>query len=134
MQTGMMGLDMAKTHGETIAFTHFYASNLKKLADIIAITTHPIYVFKSLNDLIFGDMSLNSFFDKVSDFKDEMVLVHQDKLVQRLLELYENRLNHIHKNAWIGKSHLQSYITDSQVFFRYGSNNEFNGTGNGPIK
>src|SRR5690554_4500982 len=110
------GLDMAKEHGETIAFTHFYASNLKKLAEIIKITNKPIYLFNSLYELIFNQIDLNRFFDQVSEFKDDLVLVDKDELSVQLYKLYEERINHINQHAWIGESHLQSYITNQKVF------------------
>ncbi|WP_441361398.1 GH36-type glycosyl hydrolase domain-containing protein [Acholeplasma laidlawii] len=110
------GLDMAKNNGETIAFTHFYASNLRKIAEVIEKINRPVRLFKSLYDLIFETIHLNTFFDSVSDFKDTTVEVDAPKVSHQLVKLYKERVDHINKNAWINDTHLQSYITNNNVF------------------
>ena len=63
------GNDMAKEHGETIAFTHMYTNNLLTLADLIAQSGYPsIIMFKALKDLLEQTITISTFFDEVATF------------------------------------------------------------------
>lgn len=110
------GLDMAKEHGETIAFTHFYANNLRRLAVLIEKLDDDIKIYSALKELIFGEISLETFFEKAKSFDGNQVRVEKDKLIKRLEELSIERINHIEKHAWIDDTHLQSYVTNHKVF------------------
>ena len=110
------GLDMAKEHGETIAFTHFYANNLRRLAVLIEKIDEDIKIYSALKELIFGEISLETFFEKAKSFDGNQVIVEKDKLIKRLEELSIERINHIEKHAWIDDTHLQSYVTNHRVF------------------
>lgn len=110
------GLDMAKEHGETIAFTHFYANNLRRLAVLIEKLDDDIKIYSALKELIFGEINLETFFEKAKSFDGNQVRVEKDKLIKRLEELSIERINHIEKHAWIDDTHLQSYVTNHKVF------------------
>lgn len=110
------GLDMAKEHGETVAFTHFYANNLRRLAVLIEKLDDDIKIYSALKELIFGEISLETFFEKAKSFDGNQVRVQKDKLIKRLEELSIERINHIEKHAWIDDTHLQSYVTNHKVF------------------
>lgn len=110
------GLDMAHGLGETIAFTHFYANNLKLIAALVKEANQDIYVFKSLHDLIFDKMLLSEFYNQVASFDEEIVLLDKEKLILKLTELYEARIKHLNSNAWIKDTHLQSYINNDGEF------------------
>ncbi|MBN3490410.1 hypothetical protein JV173_02660 [Acholeplasma equirhinis] len=106
------GLDMAHDLGETIAFTHFYANNLKVLADLITELDGPIEMFESLYLLINEKIDLHSFFNRVKHFNDRIILVDKNELIQKLEIHYFRRLRHIEQFAWIKQSHLQSYVNN----------------------
>lgn len=110
------GLDMAKEHGETVAFTHFYANNLKVLAQLIEHTTTDIIIFKALSDLIFNQITLENYFDRVRYFNESVIQVDKTLLANQLMKMYTSRINHLNQNAWIGESHLQSYINNDQRY------------------
>ena len=121
------GLDMAKKYGETIAFTHFYAKNLERLAKIIKETNEDIYLFESLKQLIFEEITLDAYFIKVSNFDEDVIQVDKNQLVQKLELLCIARIKKINETAWINNSHLQSYVTENKVFLD--NNNTMNLTG-----
>lgn len=110
------GLDMAKEKGETIAFTHFYANNLKELANLIDATEEKIYLFNSLKQLIFDEISLDSYFDKVANFDETLIEVDKKELIKVLKNHCQNAIDLINKKAWITNSHLQSYINNDGLF------------------
>lgn len=110
------GLDMAKEHGETVAFTHFYANNLKILAQLIEHSSNEIVIFKALNDLIFNQINLETYFNRVRYFNEPLIEVSKSSLVKQLMKMYKERIEHLNKHAWIGESHLQSYINNDKVY------------------
>jgi cellobiose phosphorylase len=106
------GLDMAHDLGETIAFTHMYANNLRLLAGLIdSLTEEKITIFKELDELSKQKMNLSVFFDKVANFKGDQVKVNKSVLVDRLLKLAEERINLLHQKAFFDRRY-QSYINN----------------------
>mgnify|MGYP001023969753 CR=1 FL=1 len=110
------GLDMAKEKGETIAFTHFYANNLKQLANLIKATNEKIMMFEALKKLIFDEISLETYFNQVAIFNEDLVEVDRKSLIDALMKHYQNAIDHINQIAWITNSHLQSYINNDGLF------------------
>lgn len=108
------GLDMAKEFGETIAFTMFYTNNLKELAKLIEdYQIKEIVVFNSLKQLLFAEITLKHFFDKVANFSEEVVIIEGQDLVKQLLSLYDNKVKYINEKAW-NKHFYQSYYDNSE--------------------
>jgi len=106
------GLDMAHDLGETIAFTHMYANNLRLLAGLIeSLSEEKITIFKELDDLSKQKINLSVFFDKVANFKGDQVKVNKSILVGRLLKLAEERINLLHQKAFFDRRY-QSYINN----------------------
>ncbi|PKK93032.1 MAG: cellobiose phosphorylase [Tenericutes bacterium HGW-Tenericutes-6] len=104
------GLDMAHDLGETIAFTHMYASNLKVLANLInALDVESLEFFESLHKLFDLKPALNIFFDEVKDFKGKKKGIAKEKLVLALQDLYEKRIKHLHQNGF-KENRYQSYF------------------------
>lgn len=110
------GLDMAKKQGETVAFTHFYASNLLILAELIEkLSSQTIELIPSLYQLISGEISLTQYFDDVSDFNQNAEQYPKEPIILKLRKLAKERIEHLGKAAWIG-THYQSYVNNDGVF------------------
>lgn len=105
------GLDMASDKGETIAFTHFYIKNLFKMVEYLG-KFDDVYLFESLGTLILTmneGGSLDTFFDKVEDFKDQKVNYATKDLIKEI-EYYAFNLQHKITQAFMENGALQSYI------------------------
>ncbi len=106
------GLDMAHDLGETIAFTHMYANNLRLLANLIeSLTEDKITIFKELDDLSKQKITLSVFFDKVANFKGDQVKVSKSMLISRLLKLADERIQLLHQKAFFDRRY-QSYFNN----------------------
>ena len=109
------GLDMAHHRGETIAFTHMYASNLDLLAKMIdQLDTEKIEIFKDLSILLEEKPDLNKFFDAVANFSGETVYLKKEDLVKTLKELAVIRISHLHQTAFKNERY-QSYFNNDGV-------------------
>ena len=106
------GLDMAHHLGETIAFTHMYADNLRKIASMIeALNVLHIEIFHELKDLLQEDASLTNYFDVVSHFEGKKVMLKTDDVINSLRKLADRRIEHLRKHAF--KQHrYQSYFNN----------------------
>ena len=110
------GLDMAAKKGETIAFTHMYASNLKKLVELIKkLPNQKIALFKELKYLLNPQPDLSSFFHEVAFFSGDQIEYDKFDLIDILNELYNDRIRHLHKHAFIDDV-FQSYINNDGQF------------------
>lgn len=106
------GLDMAHDLGETIAFTHMYANNLRLLAGLIEnLPDEKITIFKELDDLTKEKITLSTFFDKVAHFKGDQVKVNRLELMSRLLKHATERIQLLHQKAFFD-CRYQSYINN----------------------
>lgn len=103
------GLDMAHKKGETIAFTHMYANNLRTLAYLIEeIKDEKITLFSALKSLLIERADLNHFFDEVEIFSGKTVEIEKKDLVKALNELADHRIKKLQKEAF-KKNKFQSY-------------------------
>lgn len=110
------GLDMAKENGETIAFTHFYANNLRVLSELMKkLNTFKVMLYEALVDLLFEKISLDTYFDQVLNFTGNKVEIEKDLIIRQLNKLFSKRIKHINENAF-DKDTFQSYITNEGVF------------------
>jgi len=104
------GLDMAHDLGETIAFTHMYASNLLTLSKLISsLQEHQIEVFEELLQLFKPKANIQNYFDSVKDFKGKYVYVDRDILSKELAILAQERIDYLNINAF-KKDAYQSYF------------------------
>ncbi|MDI6453154.1 GH36-type glycosyl hydrolase domain-containing protein [Peloplasma aerotolerans] len=109
------GLDMAHQHGETIAFTHMYANNLREIAKLIKkLNVNEIEVFKEMNSLLTLTPDLNDYFDRVAQFSGDVVKISSEALVKILFELAENRINKLHQDAF-DQDRFQSYFDNEGI-------------------
>ncbi|MCF7930524.1 MAG: hypothetical protein K9L02_03325 [Acholeplasmataceae bacterium] len=116
------GLDMAHHRGETIAFTHMYANNLRELASMIRLLpTRNIVLFEELSMLLKEDVDIQSYFDVVSEFKGHKIWIDQFVLANQLDKLAQNRIQFLRNNAYNNKQY-QSYFNND------GLNPDANGT------
>ena len=106
------GLDMANEQGETIAFTHFYANNLRVLSKIIEETaSETVEIFESLSLLLLDkNYSLSQFFDDVSNFNGEVVFVDKNKIIKGLNKKSKLMIKHMTQFGINENGSLQSYI------------------------
>lgn len=114
------GLDMASKLGETLAFTHFYANNLRMLAEILEVSNQSeIELFSSLANIslaIHKDPNLESFFDEVSHFNGETTFVNTEKLVKALKSKSKSMIKHLDTFGVHPNGALQSYIDNDGIF------------------
>lgn len=111
------GLDMAKKQGETIAFTHFYANNLRLLADMIEkLNVETVELFEDLYELIMNKLNLQQFFDAVSTFNGKTIHASSKELIDQLRKLAEERINYLQNRGWLKDYHYQSYINNDGLF------------------
>ncbi|MBU1144212.1 MAG: cellobiose phosphorylase, partial [Firmicutes bacterium] len=106
------GLDMAHQKGETIAFTHMYASNLELLANMISkLDIDEIEIFKDLSLLLEDKPNLVHFFDSVAHFSGKTIHLKKDHLVEVLKDLAAKRIAHLHEHAFKNERY-QSYFNN----------------------
>lgn len=114
------GLDMANKKGETLAFTHFYANNLRLLAEILEVSNQTeITLFKSLAELslnIHKDADLEKFFHEVAQFDGIVVSVNVLKLAQALKNKAKQMIKHLESFGVHPNGALQSYIDNDGLF------------------
>jgi len=109
------GLDMAHDQGETIAFTHMYASNLELLANMISkLKVDEIEIFKDLSLLLEEKPNLHHFFDSVAHFSGHTIKMKKDQLVEILKDLSASRIAHLHEHAFLNERY-QSYFNNDGV-------------------
>ncbi|MDY0295636.1 MAG: hypothetical protein RBQ71_07520 [Acholeplasmataceae bacterium] len=106
------GLDMAHHLGETIAFTHMYADNLRKLAHMIEeLHVDEIEVFHELAMLFNKDINLNAYFDRILHFTGEKIRLDAKEVTQKLYLLASERIDYLQNQAFINESY-QSYFNN----------------------
>lgn len=110
------GLDMASEKGETIAFTHFYLNNLKRLRKYIS-TYETIELFPSLYKLITSRNKdrLNVFFDEVKMFDQSSKHYLSNRIIEGIdyhIDYLESKL----KTIVMDHGALQSYIDNDGLF------------------
>lgn len=114
------GLDMATKRGETLAFTHFYANNLRMLAEILEVSNQPqITLFKSLAELslnVHKNANLERFFDDVRQFQGEVVSVDTQALIRALKAKAKAMIKHLESFGVHPNGALQSYIDNDGLF------------------
>ncbi len=114
------GLDMATKRGETLAFTHFYANNLRMLAEILEVSNQPqITLFKSLAELslnVHKNANLERFFDDVRQFHGEVVSVDTQALIRALKAKAKAMIKHLESFGVHPNGALQSYIDNDGLF------------------
>lgn len=114
------GLDMATKLGETLAFTHFYANNLRLLAEILEVSNQTdITLYNSLAKLsldIHKDAKLETFFDEVSVFNGETTTVNKEKLIKALKAKSKQMIKHLETFGVHPTGALQSYIDNEGIF------------------
>jgi cellobiose phosphorylase len=110
------GLDMATKKGETIAFTHMYASNLKKIADLVkALPNQKIVLFKEMKLLLQKEVNLDLFFDEVAIFSGDQFEIDKFDLIDILNDLYHLRVKHLREHGFMFDM-FQSYINNDGTF------------------
>ncbi len=103
------GLDMAHDRGETIAFTHMYANNLKSLASLIRrLPKNEVEVFEDMKILLKTEINIQEFFDQIVEFKGNTIEVDKHYLADQLDKLAIKRIKHLSLNAFNDKKY-QSY-------------------------
>ncbi|MCU0104832.1 hypothetical protein N7603_04095 [Acholeplasma vituli] len=114
------GLDMATKKGETLAFTHFYANNLRTLAEFLEYANVPtITLFKSLAELslnIHKNPSLESFLDRVALFDGVTAVVDTTQLIKALKAKAKAMIKHLDVYGVHPTGALQSYIDNDGIF------------------
>jgi cellobiose phosphorylase len=104
------GLDMAHEKGETIAFTHMFANNLRMLADIIEeLDVDQIELFKEIDELFNQHVNLSHFFDQVLSFSGQTHNYSKRYLIEHLRKLADHRIDHLTKHAFFNER-FQSYF------------------------
>ncbi|MBU1141909.1 MAG: cellobiose phosphorylase [Firmicutes bacterium] len=106
------GLDMAQKQGETIAFTHMYADNLRILAQLIKkLPTNNIVLFEEMLILLESEVNIQSFFDQVAKFKGQKIWIDKFVLAKTLEKLAQLRIKHLQNHAYLNNQY-QSYFND----------------------
>jgi len=109
------GLDMAHQKGETIAFTHMYANNLRILASLIKeLPAEEVILFEDLKMLLKEEVVISHFFDKVSEFSGKTIKINTLKLAAKLEKLASLRIQHLQEQAF-KINHFQSYFNNDGV-------------------
>ena len=109
------GLDMAHERGETIAFTHMYANNLRLIAKLIKeLKIESIELFEEMDLLLSDQVSLETFFDRMLSFKGKTRPFACSEMIQRLEQLANQRIEHLTKNAFFHERY-QSYFDNNGV-------------------
>lgn len=95
------GLDMAKEHGETIAFTHMYLNNLRILISLIeALDEETFELFDSLHVLLEPTAKIDHFFDEVETFDGKVKKISKKKLLEKLVTIVNPMIEWIQKEAF----------------------------------
>lgn len=114
-------LDMASKNGESIAFTAFYASNLKDIAFLLErVDGDFIEVFEELAQFLKKDYnnddienklnSLEEFFDSVSHkISGNKININKKELIEKLNIIADAIKNHINANEWQQKDNIGFY-------------------------
>ncbi len=106
------GLDMAHDKGETIAFTHMVAHNLRILSNLVRhLKGSHVMVFEEMLMLFDDKPDLELFFDAVAAFKGNTVALPRESLATRLSDLAEVRIRHLHQHAF-KHGRFESYINN----------------------
>ena len=109
------GLDMAHHKGETIAFTHMFANNLRILASLIKeLPSEEVLVFEELKMLLEDKVTISHFFDKVSEFKGKTIKLKKSELIAKLEHLAALRIQHLQEQAF-KINHFQSYFNNDGI-------------------
>ena len=104
----------------SLAFTHFYANNLRLLAEILELSNTPeVTLFKSLATLslsIHKDANLEKFFEEVATFDGAVVKVDSKRLIQALKARAKQMISQLDAFGIHPSGALQSYIDNDGVF------------------
>lgn len=113
------GHDMASEKGETIAFTHFYANNLRVLAKLIeSISVEEVKILEPLINLMINkDYSLINFFDDVSSVDLKSKYICKDTITKALNEKSNTMITHLEQEGINSNLTLQSYVDNSGCYF-----------------
>jgi len=105
------GLDMASEHGESVAFTSFYAHNLLTIADLLKRLneqgTKNIELLKELDHLLTTNVEnkttlLKQYFDAVETGVTGETTTHDTLTLAAILkEKGETLLKHVRENEWL---------------------------------
>lgn len=114
------GLDMATKRGETLAFTHFYANNLRVLAELLELSNQPnLILFKALAELslnIHKFADLTAFLDTVARFDGDTTVVDSQALAKALKAKAKAMVQHLETFGVHPSGALQSYIDNDGIF------------------
>lgn len=106
------GLDMAHDRGETIAFTHMYADNLRKLAHMIeALNVDEIEVFYEMAMLFNKDANIQAYFERIIHFTGKKIRLKSSDVIKSLHLLASKRIDHLQHQAFNGQ-YYQSYFNN----------------------
>jgi len=120
------GLDMAKEHGESIAFSAMYAGNLKLLSEwLLKTKIKEIKIAKEIN-LLLGKVDYNSIKAKNNALENYFAktkeTVSGDKLIVDAVKLAEDlesksawMTEHIRKAAWLKEGFFNGYYNNKKV-------------------
>lgn len=110
------GNDMAKLHGETIAFTHFYTNNLLILARLIEQIGEPkIIVFEALSQLLNEQITIQQFFDEVALFNGYTVMLSSKEVSLQLRRLAKQMIEKLQQT--FDADRFQSYYDEKGELF-----------------
>lgn len=109
------GLDMAKNRGESVAFTHLYAGNLRALADLVRrLPEEKIAVFADLVQLLDGKADLPGFFTAVERFSGTKVLLGREDLADALDHLASAQIAFLQEQAFRNGRFLSHFDDDGK--------------------
>jgi len=120
------GLDMAKEHGESVAFSNMYAHNLALLSAIILRSgASKISICEELKCLVCNSFDynkisskiklLNSYFDRTkSVLSGRKVTVDAEVLAQDLQAKSEWMMTHIRKKEWLKEGFFNGYYDNKK--------------------
>ena len=110
------GLDMARELGETIAFTHMYAENLRILAYLIRNLKHEqIDLFEELGLLLKSHVDLSHYFDQVQEFSGQKISVNKNELANILEKLSEDKKSFLNESAFDHQAYQSYYDNQGQL-------------------
>jgi cellobiose phosphorylase len=109
------GLDMASNRGETVAFTHMYARNLLVLSRLIRqLPVKEMEVFADLTLLLDEKADLVRFFDRVSAFSGEKMMLNAAVVASTLERLGNARIAFLRNQAFRDGKFISYFDNDGQ--------------------
>ncbi|MFY9402375.1 MAG: cellobiose phosphorylase [Candidatus Omnitrophota bacterium] len=120
------GLDMAYEYGESIAFSCMYASNLKRLAELLRrLGGKRVNLFSEMKELFkrcgYGDIKakqkiLNDYFTRVSNgLSGKTVSIDCATLIKSLEEKADWMIKDIRRRAWIEEGFFNGYYDNKKA-------------------